>query len=603
MDGECEQVTLTATNLERARRVMSNDNLCINTHRILFLIISLNIKMTRVKVSDVQVVLKGAGRLVDAVLSKNFSITAIFAKSLIQHGKDALQTYIDSTKYHNDDKNQSKENNNDFHRNETNFTDSIDPFGFPTSSSSSSSSKSNPVVERVKYDMKEKTVPASQISRIIGFGTLGAQLAFGIAGENISNYFGSSSSSSSSQPKERISEANAELLAESLCRMRGAALKLGQMMSVQDTDGMLPPALSKALERVRQGADYMPRSQLEKELNTHLGLDWYNKYFESFDYKPIAAASIGQVHQGKLKDGTDVAVKVQYPGVAESIESDLNNLKTLITMANVVPKGVYIDQIIKVAGSELKEECNYIKEASSQMTYRSLLQKENILSKHTDVPLVYTELSTDRVMISQLVPGIALDQCVHLDQEERNAIARTMLYLTMKELFVWRFMQTDPNFANFLYDKMNQKINLIDFGAAREYSKTFVDGYMHIVWAAANEDRDTLLDQSRKLGFLTGDEPLEMINAHIEAGMVVGEPFLTDDIYDFVGSKLTQRIGKHGSTFVKHRLTPPPPEAYSLHRKLAGCFLLCIKLGAKIKCRDILQQVYDEYEFDSSHLS
>lgn len=557
-------------------------------------------EMTRVKVSDVQVVLKGASRLVDAVLSKNFSMTAILAKNLIQHGKDALQTYIDSTKYNDDSKIREKDNTNDIDNDDSpKSSDSMDPFGFP--SSSSSSSIPNPAMARVKYNMKEKTVPASQISRIIGFGTLGAQLAFGIAGENVSNFLGrGSNSSSSSKPREGISEANAELLAESLCRMRGAALKLGQMMSVQDTDGMLPPALSKALERVRQGADYMPRAQLDRELNTHLGDGWYDKYFESFDYKPIAAASIGQVHQGILKDGTEVAVKVQYPGVAESIESDLNNLKTLITMANVVPKGVYIDQIIKVAGNELKEECNYITEATSQMAYRSLLEKDKILLKHTSVPQVYTELSTDRVMTSQLVPGIALDQCLHLDQDERNAIARTMLYLTMKELFEWRFMQTDPNFANFLYDNVNQKINLIDFGAAREYSKKFVDGYMHIVWAAANQDRDTLLDESRKLGFLTGDEPLEMINAHVDAGMVVGEPFLTNDAYDFVGSKLTQRIGKHGSTFVKHRLTPPPPEAYSLHRKLAGSFLLCIKLGAKIKCRDILQQVYDEYDFDVS---
>ena len=122
---------------------------------------------------------------------------------------------------------------------------------------------------------------------------------------------------------------------------------------------------------------------------------------------------------------------------------------------------------------------------------------------------------------------------------------------------------------------------------------------MKLVWAAANNDTNTILEVSKTLGFLTGDESIEMLDAHSEAGLVVGEPFLSDEEFDFAGSKLTQRIGKHGSTFVKFRLTPPPPEVYSLHRKLAGAFLLCIKLEAKISCRDILVNVYENYKFNN----
>jgi aarF domain-containing kinase len=121
---------------------------------------------------------------------------------------------------------------------------------------------------------------------------------------------------------------------------------------------------------------------------------------------------------------------------------------------------------------------------------------------------------------------------------------------------------------------------------------------MKVVWAAANRDRDTILNVSKELKFLTGDETSEMVEAHIEAALVVGEAFRSHDKFDFGNSKLTQRIGQYGGVFMKYRLTPPPTEAYSLHRKLAGAILLCIKLKAVITCRDILEQTYTKYSFD-----
>jgi aarF domain-containing kinase len=137
--------------------------------------------------------------------------------------------------------------------------------------------------------------------------------------------------------------------------MRGAALKLGQMLSLQD-ETALPPSLSKALERVKQSADYMPKRQLEAQLVSQLGADWRSKLLE-FEEVPLAAASIGQVHRAKLLDGTEVAMKIQYPGVAESIDSDLSNLKRLVQMTNLLPPGLFVDKIIEVASVELKAEC------------------------------------------------------------------------------------------------------------------------------------------------------------------------------------------------------------------------------------------------------
>ena len=135
-------------------------------------------------------------------------------------------------------------------------------------------------------------------------------------------------------------------------------MKLGQMLSLQD-ENFLPPALSKALQRVRQAADYMPLAQLESQMAAQLGPEW-RSLFDEFEDIPIAAASIGQVHRAVLKGGPQVAVKVQYPGVATSIHSDLQNLKMVISMANILPKGLFIDQIIKVAEVELAAECKFV---------------------------------------------------------------------------------------------------------------------------------------------------------------------------------------------------------------------------------------------------
>ena len=136
---------------------------------------------------------------------------------------------------------------------------------------------------------------------------------------------------------------------------------------------------------------------------------------------------------------------------------------------------------------------------------------------------------------------------------------------------------------------------LIDFGAAREYDEEFVRGYLNIVVANANQDEKTLMEESIRLGFLTGEENEIMLEAHKLSGFCLGEPFQSYESYDFKNSKITSRISEHGSVFLRHRLTPPPEEVYTLHRKLAGAYNLCIKLGAKFSCRDLLDEVVGYY--------
>ncbi|KAF3436625.1 hypothetical protein FNV43_RR23717 [Rhamnella rubrinervis] len=425
------------------------------------------------------------------------------------------------------------------------------------------------------------------------FAGLGAGLAWGTIQESAKRIvFGSSNSQENQSPlSPLLSPKNAERLALALCRMRGAALKLGQMLSIQD-ESLVPAPILAALDIVRQGADVMPRNQLNQVLDAELGPGWSSKLI-SFDYEPMAAASIGQVHRAVTEDGLDVAMKIQYPGVADSIESDIENVKLLLDYTNLIPEGLYLDRAMKVAKEELSRECDYELEAKNQKQFRDLLSK----AQGFYVPLVVDGISSKRVLTTELVSGFPLDKVALLTQETRNYVGRKLLELTLMELFVFRFMQTDPNWSNFLYDDATKSINLIDFGAARDFPKSFVDDYLRMVLACANGDRDVVIQMSQRLGFLVGTESDAMLEAHVQAGFVVGLPFSKPGGYDFRSTNITQSISNLGATMLKHRLTPPPDEAYSLHRKLSGAFLACIKLGAVVPCRDLLLEVYEHYQF------
>ncbi|KOM35386.1 hypothetical protein LR48_Vigan02g153600 [Vigna angularis] len=436
---------------------------------------------------------------------------------------------------------------------------------------------------------RERKVPATPFSRALGFAGLGAGLAWGTLQESAKRLaFGTPiSQGNQSALSPFLSEKNAERLALALCRMRGAALKIGQMLSIQD-ESLVPAPILAALEIVRQGADVMPKSQLNEVLDSELGPGWSSKLI-SFDYEPIAAASIGQVHQAVMKDGMQVAMKIQYPGVADSIDSDIDNVKLLLNYTNLIPKGLYLDRAIKVAKEELSRECDYRLEAANQKRFRDLLAGIDGFY----VPIVVDAISSRRVLTTELVFGITIDKVASLDQETRNHIGKKLLELTLMELFVFRFMQACYS-ALCYFDILTIASPIGEF---RSMHMKFEVYLMNLVLACANGDSDGVIEMSRRLGFLSGMESDVMLDAHVQAGFIVGLPFSRSGGFDFRSNNITQSISHLGATMVKHRLTPPPDEAYSLHRKLSGAFLACIKIGAVVPCRELLLEVYKHYKF------
>lgn len=356
---------------------------------------------------------------------------------------------------------------------------------------------------------------------------------------------------------------------------------------------MLPGPINEVLQRVQDSADYMPASQRNEVLASNLGSDWRD-LFSSFEEKPMAAASIGQVHSAILKStGMPVAIKIQYPGVANSIDSDLNNLSILLNASRLLPKGLYLDKTIANARTELAWECDYVREAEAGKRFQQLLRDEQ---DTFTVPMIFDEASGAQVLTMEMMTGTGVTKLRNLTQEQKDYIGTQILRLCLREITEFKYMQTDPNWTNFLYNSEKNKIELLDFGASREYPDKFIVPYVKVLQAASLSERDTVRDLSIQLGYLTGHESQAMVKAHVSSVLTLAEPFRRDspEVYDFRDQTITDRVRGLIPVMLRERLAPPPEETYSLHRKLSGAFLLCARLGSRVRCRDMFERAMEK---------
>lgn len=441
--------------------------------------------------------------------------------------------------------------------------------------------------ETKDYELSQSEIPSSRLARIFHYGTLAAGMGLGAATHGLKHY-AAGNTLQLTMKLMFLSPANIERMAKKFSQMRGAALKVGQMMSFQDLL-ILPAEIQQILLRVQNSAHYMPPGQLHRVMAAELGQDWKKKYFAKFVDVPFAAASIGQVHDAVTADLTPVVVKVQYPGVLDSIDSDLNNLLLLLTALSILPKGLFLDKTIANARVELKWECDYIREAQNLIRFRELLKDDPVF----EVPRVLHQMCGEHVLTMEKMRGTEIVKG-NWSQQTNDWIATNIMRLCLRELSEFKFMQTDPNWANFLYNDETKKIELLDFGASRDFSDAFVNDYVEVLRAAVRKDRKAVEDYSKKLGYLTGLESPQMTRAHVESVMVLGEAFAPqkdDKPFDFRDQTITDRVRDNIGLMLNERLTPPPEETYSLHRKLSGVFLLCAKLQATVPCAKLFKDI------------
>ncbi len=383
-----------------------------------------------------------------------------------------------------------------------------------------------------------------------------------------------------------LTPANITRIAERLSEMRGAAMKLGQLLSMESGE-ILPPELANILARLRADADAMPPKQLKSVLTNTYG-DGFRKQFKSFNTQPLAAASIGQVHRATAADGMRVALKLQYPGVRASIDSDLDNAAALIRWSGLWPRELDIKPLLAEARRQLHEEADYMREGRYLAQFGDLLCDD----PRFVVPQYRADLSAGDALAMSFEAAAPIESLAEADPSVRDRAATSLIELCLKELFDFRLMQTDPNFANYQWRAETQQIVLLDFGATREISETLADGHRRLLSAGLNGMRADILEELEAIGFIKPD--LSAIHREAILDMAeLGFGALTSAApFDFVTSTLADDLRRKGQVIGQERELwhIPPADTLFLQRKIGGLYLLATRLGARVDLPAIVRQ-------------
>jgi predicted unusual protein kinase regulating ubiquinone biosynthesis (AarF/ABC1/UbiB family) len=424
------------------------------------------------------------------------------------------------------------------------------------------------------------SVPTGRLSRLARFGGM----ATGIAGNVLAD--GAMQIARGGRPSVSdllLTPANAIRVTEQLAQLRGAAMKVGQLMSM-DTGELLPPELSDILARLRSDARPMPPVQLMAALNRRWGRDWPDR-FQRFDMDPVAAASIGQVHRALTREGRDLAIKIQYPGVRRSIDSDVDNVATLMKVSGILPREIDLAPLLVEAKRQLHEEADYAREAEHLSRFGELLAGD---PDHV-VPGLDAELTRPDVLAMDFVEGQPIESMGTASQAERDRIATLMIRLLLRELFEFGLMQTDPNFANYQVDASGRLV-LLDFGATRAIPSDLAEGYRALMRAALADDRQAAIAAARAIGFF--DDRAMARDAELEAMFDLAlAPFRGDGPFDFGDTSVTAKLRDRGMVFAQDRSVwhVPPVDTLFVQRKLGGVYLLASRLNAKVEVRSLLE--------------
>jgi predicted unusual protein kinase regulating ubiquinone biosynthesis (AarF/ABC1/UbiB family) len=428
-----------------------------------------------------------------------------------------------------------------------------------------------------------RPVPTSRLSRLFNLGGMVAGVAGRMA---VDGAFQLASGKHPDLGEILLTPVNALRFAESLTHLRGAAMKLGQMLSM-DVGLVLSPALTDILAQLREDAKPMPDAQLQRALSAAWGPSWQQR-FARFDMRPFAAASIGQVHRATTLDGRELAIKVQYPGVRTSIDSDVDNIATLLALPGLLPRGLDIAPMLKQAKRVLHQEADYAAEAQHLVNFGRLL-KDN---KAFIVPAVHPDFSTPNILAMSYIESEPLERLTTAHQAVRDKVAANLIDLVLQELFNFGAMQTDPNLANYRYQSETGRIVLLDFGAVQTIAPELKAKFRTLLNAALNGTRGEISDAMQAIGYFSSavsKHHQALILAMFDTAMA---PLRQTTPFDFAKTNVLECLRDMGLAIGNERdLTHvPPPETLFLHRKIGGMYLLATKLKAHVALRTMLER-------------
>ena len=392
----------------------------------------------------------------------------------------------------------------------------------------------------------------------------------------------------------------AGVISQELGELKGSLMKAGQILSMYG-EHFLPAEANELLKTLQSQSTPVAWEQIYEILQQELAekLDEFE-----FDSNSIGCASLGQVHKAWHKPTQSwKAVKVQYPGVAKTIDSDLLALKSFLSVLKLLPSNLRTEHLFAEVRDMLLQEMDYEQEAQQTIAYRERLKDD----PRYVVPEVDLRCSTKKVLVTSYEPGFSADsvEVQKLGQGERNQLAIHFLDLYLRELFVWGIVQTDPHLGNYkirLHENAPAQLVLLDFGAVRSYPMEFREPYNRMISAALHNNRAELKKAALELKFIQDGDSEKLRTLFEDFCLGTVEPFLTSEDarhnpeflnmkeeYDWKRSDLPKRLTKIAFSIVSQfQLRAPPREILFLDRKTGGVFVFLSVLRAQIRGRDLL---------------
>ncbi|GGY75450.1 ABC1 kinase family protein [Marinobacter zhanjiangensis] len=428
--------------------------------------------------------------------------------------------------------------------------------------------------------MSKKPV-TTRSGRFLKLAGMTASVAGQFAGQRARRVLGRESDEERSRQYARM----ADEIVDTLGELKGAVMKVGQVAS--QTQDFLPKEFSDALQRLQKEAPPMPFEVIRQQVEAELGAP-LDELFEEIREEPYAAASIGQVHRARMKDGTEVIVKVQYPGVDESCDSDLKQLRMALRFGGLLrmPKES-ADRLFEEIRIRLKEELDYENEASNLRRFRDYHQRHPWVI----IPRVIDSHSTRHVLTLELAEGDHLRQVTpeRYSQETINLLGERLFVTMADELFDFQCIHGDPHAGNFAF-RPDGTLILYDFGCVKSLRPSVVAHYRQALIAALDENYEALDRHLIDLGARVAEKPAITPDYYAMWRNMLIEPFDGDEPYDFGRSDLHQQIAAHTHTVFRYldRLQPAVDSMF-IDRMVAGHYWILKQLGVQAAFRRHLE--------------
>lgn len=410
----------------------------------------------------------------------------------------------------------------------------------------------------------EATVPTSRVARTARFGGLVAGQGARWAGMRAANAFRSDDRADAAQAQRAMATAN-ELVAR-LGEMKGAAMKIGQVLSTIDFD-LIPESereqFKEKLAELRDDAPRVPFSKQRRLMESELGGP-LSEVFASFDETPIAAASIGQVYRARTHAGDEVAVKVQYPGIAEAVETDLRNMNLLTPLIKRLAPGLDVRAVVGELRERIGEELDYEIEAQNQRAVARAFRGHPFVR----VPAVDTALSTRRVLVTEYVEGESFEVVKRLGEAERDRFAEVCFRFFFGLLTREHIAAGDPHPGNVLL-AADGTVVVLDFGLIRHVPPAYLEGERGLARAVLARDAEQVKRSMDELGYLP--EPGRFTGEGLLAQLLVAAEWYFEPGFrrldpEYVRNALEQGSSPRSPFFAQMRRQTIPPEALLIRR-------------------------------------